>query len=248
MVPLKDYKYYLTLNYGSDLPILRRKYEEAFNNSIINCSLKLKTKIKIEEIDISDFPEQFVIKEKKLNEEKNEYILLFDLENSKKSDFDEFLVDEGLTGLFNGTLIFKLEPNSDIFLFSQISPKYEEQQSLNLFFKTQEENKNNLIPGLFIIFLDKKFFSKFRDEIYEIIHIFLYSIPPGSYIQLIIDHKIYDEEPKEYNQNYIEECLKNIKAMESNENETNLCISLKNIYESINKYDKILLSKYLFNN
>ena len=246
MVPLKDYKYYLTLNYGSDLPILRRKYEEAFNNSIINCSLKLKTKIKIEEIDISDFPEQFVIKEKKLNEEKNEYILLFDIENSKKSGFDEFLVDEGITGLFSGTLIFKLEPNSDIFLFSQISPKYEEQQSLNLFFKTQEENKNNLIPGLFIIFLDKKFFSQFRDEIYEIIHIFLYSMPPGSYIQLIIDHKIYDEEPKEYNQNYIEECLKNIQTMESNENEINLYNSLKNIYESINKYDKISLSKYIY--
>ena len=34
--------------------------------------------------------------------------------------------------------------------------------------------------------------------------------------------------------------------MESNENETNLCISLKNIYESINKYDKISLSKYIY--
>ena len=34
--------------------------------------------------------------------------------------------------------------------------------------------------------------------------------------------------------------------MESNENETNLCNSLKNIYESINKYDKISLSKYIY--
>lgn len=246
MVPLKDYKYYLTLNYGSDLPILRRKYEEAFNNNIINCSLKLKTKIKIEEINISDFPEQLVIKEKKLNEEKNEYILLlFDIENSKKTGFDEFLVDEGITGLFSGTLIFKLEPNSDIFLFSQIAPKYEEQQSLKLFFKIQEENKNNLIPGLFIILLEQKFFSQFRDEIYEIIHIFLYSIPPGSYIQLISDYKTYDENQKEYNQNYIEECLKNIQTMESNKTETNLCNSLKNIYESRNTYDKISLAKYI---
>ena len=33
--------------------------------------------------------------------------------------------------------------------------------------------------------------------------------------------------------------------MESNKTETNLCNSLKNIYESRNTYDKISLAKYI---
>jgi len=108
---------------------------------------------------ISYFPDKFIIRQKESNEEKNSYTLLYDINNNNdnnKLELNDFIIEnKAKSDLVVGNIYFKLNPNYDIFLFSQ---KYKEFQSLTLTFKISENSGIKLIPSLFIILLDHRFF------------------------------------------------------------------------------------------
>jgi hypothetical protein len=79
--------------------------------------------------------------------------------------------------------------------------------------------------------------------------LFLQSLPPGSYYQLIgfgTEYRKYDYEPKEYTQDNVKESIKRAQYLEANLGGTDLYHPLKDIYNSHDIYDNINLPKNIF--
>ena len=79
--------------------------------------------------------------------------------------------------------------------------------------------------------------------------LFLQSLPSGSLYQIIgfgSTYKKYDEEPKEYNHENINNSIKLIQEIKADLGGTNIYEPLKDIYDSCEVYDKIILPKNIF--
>lgn len=243
-----NHEYKIELLDIEDLPVIKGKNTNDYGIDFINQFLEIKTENKIEKIDKKDFFESLIVKEEKLNEEKNKYILKFNIDLCS-SDLDKLMrslnKDSPEARPF-GKIIFKTEENYGIFLFSQISNKYKDEQNFMLNYEIREDDKLILNPGCFIILIDPKFYNKFTEEVFDSIRFFLYSIPAGSYFQIIIDCKSDLELPKEYNEKNIEECLKYMEAYESNQSENDLLNNLKKVFESKNKFKNLGVPKYIY--
>ena len=90
--------------------------------------------------------------------------------------------------------------------------------------------------------------GKSIDLVKQSLLLFIQSIPPGSYYQLIgfgTDFKKYNEEPVEYNQKNVKEIINKINELEANMGGTNISGILDAIYKDKN-YTKINLSKNIF--
>ena len=79
--------------------------------------------------------------------------------------------------------------------------------------------------------------------------LFLQSLPPGSYYQIIgfgSDYEKYDQTPKEYTQTNIKKSIKFIETLNANKCGTDIYAPLNDIYNSKSDYDKIKLPKNIF--
>ena len=113
--------------------------------------------------------------------------------------------------------------------------------------------QNNLInetPNLFILLVEQSR-SMFGKNIYllkQSLLIFIQSLPPGSYFQLIgigPNFKKYNEEPVEYNEKKVEEIKNIINTLDADFGYFKICEQLKSIYND-NSYSKIDLNRHIF--
>ncbi len=183
-----------------DLPIFKGK-DETFYNSKLKENIHIKTINKISNIAKDICMDGLKIKEEKfLNEEKNEYLFSYEIEEletyySKKSIifFDT---------IYNGPLVFL-----------QKSSKLNEDTYIIQFNHNKEKSSEEISPALFIFLIDQS--VSMDGERIEItkkaLELFLQSLPSKSYYQLIgfgTEYIKYDVIPKEYTQENIEESLK----------------------------------------
>ena len=81
------------------------------------------------------------------------------------------------------------------------------------------------------------------------LELFLRSLPKGSYYQLIgfgSNFIKYDEVPKKYSKENIEDSLKIVRSLDADLGGTDIYSPLQSIYENEREYDKIKLPKNIF--
>ena len=236
------YEYELFRN----LPIMKGNLGSEYDNENVKGSLEIKTKNKITKIDKKNLSKKLVIKQEK-NEDNGK---LFFLEYEYKGYSSPYIP--------SSKIYFNLESNMDLTLFSQNCLKNKEEFSYLLNFKLTENNnkKENqedikLNPALFIFLLDQSGSmagSPIKVASKALI-LFLQSLPAGSYYQIIgfgSDYKLYDKNPKEYNQKNILESIKLVESLKGDMGGTDIYKPLKHIYNSSQNYNKILLPRNIF--
>ena len=113
-----------------------------------------------------------------------------------------------------------------------------------------EQNLVNETPGLFVFLIDQSgsMSGKSIDLVKQALMLFIKSLPPKSYFQLIgfgSRFKKYNEEPVEYNKENVKNILEVINDLKADLGGTNISSPLKAIYYD-KCYDKINLSKHIF--
>ena len=251
-----------------NLPILTGKEGKYIQNDIIKGTIELNMKGKIVKIK-KEFYENLIIKEEKKDEEKNIFTIKYEY-NKKENFIKEEDVSKDINFLF-GLLKQKyktyniyipssklyIELDSNINLYSQISPKNNEEQSFVLNYKYTEEGKKynkediKLSPALFIFLIDQS--GSMSGSAIKVaskaLLLFLQSLPVGSYYQIIgfgVKFKAYDKTPKEYNQKNIKESIEIVEKLKGDMGGTNIYAPLDYIYQSKTAYNKILLPRNIF--
>ena len=225
------------------LPIFLRN-DAAKYSSKLKEKILIKTKNKIctlsKDINVENLK---IIEEKYLNEEKTDYIFSYELERLPKS----YYRDINTSKIYFDTVY--TEPR----IFFQKSKKMNEDNYLIQYkYKDIKSDDNTLVtpPCLFIFLLDQS--GSMRGDRIKIskkaLELFLQSLPAKSYYQLIgfgSKYVKYDETPKEYNQENINQSLKCIEKLDADLGGTHIYNPLKNIYED-KIYDDIKLSRKIF--
>ena len=206
--------------------------------------LEIKTKNKIININKKSLNKDIILKDEKYLEDNHKLLIKYEYNNNNSSNKIIFNLDNNNTNLMESII------------YSQISPRNNNEQNLILLNHILKENKKeniekDLIPGLFIILIDQSdsMSGNYIKEVSKELLLFLQSLPSGSYYQIIgfgAKLNIYDDVPKEYNQNNIEKSIKLIEAFEGNFGSSNIYEVLKFVYESKKNYDKITLIKNIF--
>ena len=129
-------------------------------------------------------------------------------------------------------------------------PSQPDQDNKISYYSKYQDNAINDSPGLFIFLIDQSgsMRGKSIDLVKQSLLLFIQSIPPGSYFQLIgfgTDFQKYNEEPVEYNQKNMNEIINKINELEANMGGTNISRPLYAIYKD-KSYTKINLSKNIF--
>ena len=233
-----------------NLPILKGKSGIGFENEIINGNIEIKTKNKITKIDKDISLNLLIIKEEKEDKKGNLYFLEY-----KYNNYSSLYIP-------SSKIHFSLDSNSNQVLFSQNCIKNKNEQSYILNYKLTENKKEitnkkkkqeniKLSPALFIFLIDQS--GSMSGSPIKVaskaLLLFLQSLPAGSYYQIIgfgSNYKVYDNIPKEYNQNNILESIKIVESLKGDMGGTDIYAPLKYIYESSKKYNKILLPRNIF--
>ena len=118
------------------------------------------------------------------------------------------------------------------------------------YYNTFQMNKENDTPGLFIFLIDQSgsMTGKSIDLVKEALLLFIQSLPPKSYFQLIgfgTDFKYYNNNPVEYNKTNVKNIIKIINNLKADMGGTNISNPLNDIFSNKN-YDNINLSKNIF--
>ena len=129
-------------------------------------------------------------------------------------------------------------------------PLYPDQDNKISYYLKYEGNMIKETPGLFIILIDQNgsMSGKSIDLVKDALLLFIKSLPPGSYFQLIgfgSYFKKYSEEPVENNEKNVNKIINIINELEADMGETNISAPLDAIYKD-DKYSKINLSKNIF--
>ena len=221
------------------IPVLSAK-ETFFNNDYIKGTLEIETKNKIINIDKKLLSSHILINDEKYENDNHKFIIHYEYDYSSINK--EYIP--------SNTIRFNIENTSDNpMMFAQISPKNKNKQSFVLNYLVAQNKNINLNPALFIFLLDQSgSMSGYPMKVAsKALHLFLQSLPVGSYYQLIgfnNKYKVYDKTPKEYNQKNIKESINIIEGLKGIGG-TNIYDPLKYIYDS-NDYDKISLPKNIF--
>ena len=236
-----------------NIPIFTGRDNYIFQNSNINGKVIFSCKNEILNINPKMDKDQGtnyvkILEEKYLNKEKKEYSILYKIENlesikrlgyipSSKIYFDIKLKDENLLAFKQESSLYKNEINYALRFKNHINVKMEENSSS--------------FPALFIFLVDQSY--SMRGESIKIaskaLKLFLQSLPVGSFYQIIgfgTEYKKYDETPKEYTIDNINESLKIIDNLNADLGGTNIYSPLKGIYDSYEIYDKLKISKNIF--
>ena len=249
VVFISEYIYFIKFTNYYEFEIFR-KLPLFFRNDSKKYSSKIKEKIFIKtknkicrifkDINVENIK---ILEEKYLNEEKTEYLFFYELEKSPKSYYKDF----------NSSKIYFDTVYTEPKIFLQKSKKIQEDNYIIQYkYKDIKSDDNNLVtsPCLFIFLLDQSG-SMYGDKIKiskKALELFLQSLPTKSYYQLIgFGSKFvkYDETPKEYNQENINQSMKCIETLNADLGGTNIYDPLKNIYED-KIYDNIKLNKKIF--
>ena len=129
-------------------------------------------------------------------------------------------------------------------------PKYPDQDNQISYYKKYQSDIINDSPGLFIFLVDQSgsMRGKSIELVKEALLLFIKSLPPKSYFQLIgfgTRFKKYNQRPVIYNEKNVNMIIDIINEMEANMGGTNIVDPLRSIYVD-NIYDKINLSKNIF--
>jgi hypothetical protein len=247
----------LMKNMGDDIP-----------SDIIEGVLEIETKSKIININKKYLCDKMIIKEEKNDKDKNLFIMKYKYEiDSLKTEFEIDSLEYILYGyssnksknlyIPSSKFLFNLESNNA--LFYQKSLKNKDEQSFIFNYKITENknsssNKNKedikLNPALFIFLIDQS--GSMSGSPIKVaskaLLLFLQSLPAGSYYQIIgfgSDYKIYDDIPKEYNQNNLKKSIEIVEKLKGDMGGTDIYSPLEYIYQSKN-YEKVLLPRNIF--
>ena len=247
----------LMKNMGDDIP-----------SDIIEGVLEIETKSKIININKKYLCDKMIIKEEKNDKDKNLFIMKYKYEiDSLKTEFEIDSLEYILYGyssnksknlyIPSSKFLFNLESNNA--LFYQKSLKNKDEQSFIFNYKITENknsssNKNKedikLNPALFIFLIDQS--GSMSGSPIKVaskaLLLFLQSLPAGSYYQIIgfgSDYKIYDNIPKEYNQNNLKKSIEIVEKLKGDMGGTDIYSPLEYIYQSKN-YEKVLLPRNIF--
>ena len=235
------YTYYYEFEIFRNLPIFIGKDDEKYKNNKLKENIYIKTKSKITTLSKNINITEFQIKEEKyLNEEKNEYFISYEIEKLpnyyyKKDNSSKIYFDTIYT-----------EPK----IFLQKSTKFNEDNYIIQYKYKSSKEESEISPALFIFLIDQS--GSMQGERIGIskkaLELFMQSLPAKSYYQLIgfgTNFIKYDETPKEYTKENIENSIKIIQKLEANLNCTDILSPLKDIFS--NKiYDEINLTKNIF--
>ena len=249
VVFISEFIYYIKYTNYYEFEIFRKlpmflRNDSAKYSSKLKEKIIIKTKNKIstlsKDINVENLK---ILEEKYLNEEKTEYLFVYELEKLPRS----YYKDINTSKIYFDTIY--TEPK----IFLQKSKKIEEDNYIIQYkYKDIKSDNNNfdIPPCLFIFLLDQS--GSMNGNKIEIskkaIEIFLQSLPAKSYYQLIgfgSNFVKYDETPKEYNQENINQSIKCIKTLKAELGGTNIYDPLKNIFED-KIYDNIELNRKIF--
>ena len=224
-----------------NLPIFIGKDDEKYTNNKLKENIYIKTKDKITSLSKAINLTELKIKEEKyLNSEKNEYFISYEIE--KLSSY--YYKKNNSSKIYFNTIY--TEPK----VFLQKSSKFKEDNYIIQYKKEESKKDSEISPALFIFLIDQSgSMSGSRIEISKkALELFMQSLPAKSYYQLIgfgTDFVKYDETPKEYTKENIENSIKIIKNLKADLFCTNILSPLKDIFG--NKiYDEINLTKNIF--
>ena len=222
------YSHFYEFELLENLPIFKGKDKTFYKNKVKGkINIKARNKIFNIQKDFKNFDSgNKIIEEKYLNEDKNEYLILFENLNSNKES-------DGST-----TIFFDTNYNEPL-AFLQKSSKFKEENYIiqckikDLIYKKEKE----MLPELYIFLIDQSCSMYDGDKfeiIKEVLEIFLQSLPANSCYQFVgYGTKIikYDDKPKEYIQENINESLKLIKNLKAELGNINTYDN--NIYDSL---------------
>ena len=225
-----------------NLPIFNGK-KCIYENESLKGKINIKTKNEIINIEKQILMKDLVIiQEKYQNYKKNVYLIDYKIKELPK--FNMYNLD------YIPSSKIKFDLNMDEpFAYVQKSLDSKEK---NYFIQYRYRNKNDINnPALFIFLIDESgsMSGQSINITKEALKIFIQSLPPGSYFQLIAFGSNFvklDEVPKEYNKENIHKCLGVIEEIKANLGGTNLYKPLKEIYNSGKIYDRINLPKNIF--
>ena len=222
-----------------NLPIFEGK-DETFYNTKLKEKINIKTINKIfniaKDINVEGLK---IIEEKYLNEEKNEYLISYEIKKMQKykSDTPSKIFFDTNHNEPSAFLQKSSKLNEDNYII-QCKPKY-----------FADEKEKEISPALFIFLIDQSG-SMWGDRIEitkKALQLFLQSLPANSYYQLVgfgSDYKKYDEKPKEYTQENISESIKLIETLDADLGGTNIYDPLSDV--SFATYKNINLRKNIF--
>ena len=179
---------------------------------------------------------------------------------------------EGIEPSFN--ILFRTELMNTPFIYTQYNPeknntsialtftynssnlnipvpkdKPDEENDLSYYNSFQKDSVNDL-PSLFVFLIDQS--GSMRGKSIELVKqaliLFMQSLPPKSYFQLIgfgSTYEKYNQKPVEYNKENVESIMQTINQLKANKGGTNLFSPLDDIFKS-KDYDNIDLSHNIF--
>ena len=226
-----------------NLPIFKG-VDNIYENSELKGKINIITKNEIINIEKNILMKELkIIEEKYLNDKKNSYEILYEIDELPKTSLDRFEY------MPSSKIYFELKINEP-FAYYQESSLNEKNYIIHYRYKKKKKEKDEEIcnPALFIFLIDQSgSMSGSRIKIAsKALELFIQSLPVGSYYQIIgfgSDYKVYDDKPKEYNMNNIKNSLEMIKKLDADLGGTNIAGPLKYIYDSDKIYEKITLPR-----
>ena len=230
-----------------NLPILKGK-NSIYQNLDLKGKIKIISKNKIFNIEKKILMNNFKIKKEKYEDNKmNSYLITYEIKKLPEFSFNN------LEYIPSSKIYFELDLNYPI-IYCQKSINQNENNCYCLRYRYKSiKNKNNLenYPGLYIFLIDQSY-SMDGTSINiasKALQLFLQSLPRGSYYQIIgfgSSFRKYDESPKEYTKENLQETFKKIKNLDADLGGTNIYSPLIYIYNSYKIHDKINLPRYIF--
>ena len=244
----KSYEFEIFRN----LPIFKGKYEEYYNQSLKG-AINIETQNKILKIEKNILMKELKINEEKFqNKDKNNYFISYEI--GKLPTFSEYNKDNYIP---SSKIYFELDLNQNLnepLVYCQKSSlnDHELNYIINYTYQTKKTNEDlDINPGLFIFLIDQSG-SMFGDSIKiasRALKLFLQSLPPKSYYQIIgfgSDFKAYDQKPKQYTQENILKSMEIIDNLRADLGGTNIYSPLKYVYDLYIEHDKINLPRNIF--
>ena len=235
-----------------NLPIFQGKSEE-FHNQSLKGTINIQTQNKIIKIDKNILMKELKINEEKyINEEKNNYFISYEI--AKLPTFSKYNRDNYIP---SSKIYFELDLNQNLnepLVYCQKSLLNSDELNyiINYTYQTKKTNEDlDISPGLFIFLIDQS--GSMSGSSIQIaskgLKLFLQSLPPKSYYQIIgfgSDFKAYDKTPKQYTQENILKSIMTIDNLGADLGGTDIYSPLKYVYDSYKEHDKINLPRNIF--
>ena len=245
----KKYEFELFRN----LPIFNGNDDEIYQNFCLKGKIHIKTKNKIINISKEILCENLKINEERyLNEEQNEYLFSYEIKELPFLSHNTFYYSDSLDSYIPSSKIyFNINFTEKPIIYKQKSSIIENEQNLIIQYKNENKENLEIYPALFIFLVDQSgsMSGKSIQIVSEALILFLKSLPAGSYYQIIgfgSNFKKYDDIPKEYTHENINNSIEFIKTLDANLGGTNIYKPLKYIFSSNEIYDKIKLPRNIF--